>query len=375
MMTTPNARAVFSSSRTTQGAAFRWTLLAALAVPAGLFAQPMRPSGDLNANGTVDLSDVIYLAQYLFRGGPAPIPVVTSDPGDGNEAEPASFDSSFFKSIDVSRAARDQYGPLADAVATGDHLYDWKARVGRELKGLDLEQAVAAQYGPDFTLVAVGVHKFDWKAIRFADLDGVILPVMAIASDQFFDIDGVRHGLSSFESVLGTVQAWYNAHVEGKLRVLAPVIIPTSQSSTQWVALSTVTQDPAHRYDLLDAAIAAYESSLPKPPEDVRVVIAPYSGPSPDVWLGAASRGRYAVSPQRATSVSCPAAGPMSSECSDAAYAIGHELGHTFGLGHTCDEYPNHSRCSDSIMQTGKPPEAILLQREVCILLDTPFFQ
>jgi hypothetical protein len=32
--------------------------------------------GDVNANGVVDVGDVVYLVSYLYRGGPAPIPMV-----------------------------------------------------------------------------------------------------------------------------------------------------------------------------------------------------------------------------------------------------------------------------------------------------------
>jgi hypothetical protein len=37
--------------------------------------------GDANGNGTVDVGDVLYLVNYLYRGGPAPSPV---DAGDAN---------------------------------------------------------------------------------------------------------------------------------------------------------------------------------------------------------------------------------------------------------------------------------------------------
>jgi hypothetical protein len=37
-------------------------------------------NGDVNASGRVDLSDALYLLQYLFQGGPAPTPLAC-EPG------------------------------------------------------------------------------------------------------------------------------------------------------------------------------------------------------------------------------------------------------------------------------------------------------
>ncbi len=332
-------------------------------------------NGDVNSSGRLDIADAVYVLNFLFLGGPAPVPIVCPPAGScEGEEPPSSFEGQYYGGLDLERAAREQYGPLATLVSTGDHLYDWKVRVGRDLEGLDIARAVTNQYGSAWSTVATGVHRFDWKAFRFAEPDHFVLPVMLIASDRFFDIAGVARAVNRFRSALGRVQGWYNGHVEATLRVLQPLAVPTSLTSAQWNALSAMTAQEADRYVLLNQCISAYESQLPAPGENLRVVLSIYTGESADVWLGAASTGRYAMAPPRATSLDCPATGPLDGPCSDAAYAIGHELGHTFGLGHTCDDYPGHPRCSDSIMQTGHPPCAILVQRETSVLLESPFF-
>jgi hypothetical protein len=287
----------------------------------------------------------------------------------------ADFDPSFYYTIDVARAARDQYGPGATVAALYDHLFGWRAVVNGQYMSLDLHAAVARQFGRTWSLVAIGVGLYDWRAVRFPSMQNLVLPVMLVSSDLFFDVAGVANGVARFRSVLTTVQNWYRARTGGSsFRMLQPLVLYTSQTSSQWNALSDITADPAHRWDLINAARAAYAAQLPGPGSARKMVLSMYTGESQNVWLGAASGENYAVVPPRATSLTCPERGTLDPLCADAAYAIGHELGHTFGLAHSCDTYPNYGNCQYSIMQTGKPWDAILLPPEITRLLQTPFF-
>jgi len=209
-----------------------------------------------------------------------------------------------------------------------------------------------------------------------------VLPVMPIASDYFFNVDSVAWGLANFRSVLVTIRNWYGLRMtlyggpSKTFRLLQPLVVflQSSRTAAQWNALSSSTTDDLHRYDFMYAVDSEYQRSYPVPGSVLRVAIVPFTGNSPDVWLGAADQAAYAVAPPRASSVTCPSTGPLDYRCSDATYAIGHELGHGFSLHHSCDTYPNDANCANSIMQTGKPWDAILLPGEVTTLQSSPFF-
>ena len=289
----------------------------------------------------------------------------------------ATIVSSFYKPLDLNRAAKSQYGASATVVLTSQHLFGWAAQVNGQNYPLDLNRAVADQWGTGYILAHTGVHAYDWAAVRFADLAYHVLPVLLIASDRFYDIGGVATGASRLSSVMGFLQDWFQYRVAEGFKLLKPLTIPTDYTSAQWDNLSDITVNDANRFDLYYAAIAEYNKRLPSPGTALRVVLVPYTGESAAKYLGAAGATPFAVAPQRASSVSCPAFSPtgtVDAVCSGAAYAIGHELGHTWGLGHSCDVYPSATNCGDSLMQTGHPPTAILLPGEITTLRASPFF-
>jgi hypothetical protein len=49
---------------------------AAISVPAGW---PTACGGDVNQSNTIDLADMVYIAEFIFNRGPAPRPLDTGD--------------------------------------------------------------------------------------------------------------------------------------------------------------------------------------------------------------------------------------------------------------------------------------------------------
>ena len=246
---------------------------------------------------------LLYLVLACGRDVTAPVGQLA------DRATGVTFDTTAYFPIDVQRAARQQYGSSAKAVRVSRHLYGWRAKVGGYDHSIDLTRAVRDQYGPDYVLGAVGVGVYDWRAVHWSALSGRVLPVMPIASDHFFNVESVAWGLANFESVLVTIRNWYASRVGKTFHLLQPLIVAVQSSRTavQWNALSNSTTDSQHRYGLLYAAVSEYRRTYPEPSSVLRVVIVPFTGNSPDVWLGAAGQAAYAViPPPRAVSCAQP---------------------------------------------------------------------
>ena len=290
-------------------------------------------------------------------------------------ASRSAFETRYYHPLDLQRAAREQWGQAARVTSTGRHLYDWKAVVNGKPLPLDLARAVSRQYGRSWQLVMTGLGLYDWKATRFDALPDCVLPVMLVSSDRFYDIAGVARGLLHFRSVLARVQTWYRRRAGVTFRLLSPLIVPSQHSSSHWNDTCRRTTQDKYRFDLFHKATEEFGRHLPPPGERLRVVLAPYSGDSPDVWQGAAAAGPFATIPAYATSIHCPGAGRLSEQAAGVAYAVGHELGHTFGLGHPGDAHPSDPQWQRSIMQSAVPPDAILLPGEVRQLRESRYFR
>jgi len=281
------------------------------------------------------------------------------------------FEDDFYRGIDVRAAAREQFGARSVLYSRCEGLNCWYVKSGAQVRPLDLKRAVDKQYGADWTLVAVGAGKSDWRAVRFADLNYAVLPVMMVSSDRLHDVAGVNTGLARFRTVLANSQYWYYEHVGKTFRLLQPMIVTTERTSAQWNNLSAMY---TNKDVMAQATWSQYARQLPVPGNNLRVVVAPYTGENYTIAQGALSMPGFAVAPSLATSLWCPQSGQLDKTCQSATYLVGQALGLSFGLGHSCATYPRDPKCHISLMQEGKPPGAMLLQPEIEKLVQSPFF-
>jgi hypothetical protein len=207
-----------------------------------------------------------------------------------------------------------------------------------------------------------------------------VVPVLLVASDKVGSAQ-IPTAVENLNSVMEYAQAWYRRQL-GKTFRLAPTRIVSSKLNAEgWIELSVASKNDERRFDYHFRAKDELLGLLPKNPH-AKYVAAIFAGIRPDVWWGAADSGEVSVTAPRGSSVFCPAfkdddGKSLSPECADAVYAVAHELGHFFGLEHTCDHpdgFPKDPRCGESAMQARRPPGMILLEGEKAKLRDHPYF-
>ncbi len=228
-----------------------------------------------------------------------------------------------------------------------------------------------------------------------------VVPVVLVASDYDTKGEGAaRTGAAYFLTAVKFAQRWYLAKAGKTFALGTPSVLASDLTADQWIALSclTATPDERKRFPPCDAkkyaskspqARYAYYSEVEKEfkakvpnagADDRRYIIAVFAGSQPDVWLGAADGAAYAAATPRSTSVFCPSyqrdPTGRDARCRDSVYAIAHELGHSFGLQHSCDQNLYDKKgCENSFMQTKHPPDMGMLAGEREALRKNKFFR
>jgi len=300
------------------------------------------------------------------------------------------------QSLDLNRYCRENYHPSAFAQTTGTHLYNWKCVHNGANLTIDMDNGCRQQHGSLFRAIAFGNHVYDWGCVNWANGDNLVVPVVIIASDYFYDIGAANAGIANAARVLTEVRDWYGEEMfNGKTFTVArPLAHLSLKNKNTWHELSCLRASPSDpdypsecnsftgsvdRFGLFDEAIDEISYLFAFAPSSVRIAVPVFvfTGTNSDAFfLGASGQP---ASTNATSGVSYSVAPPEAAACDSgdtycATYSVGHELGHGFGLGHTCDFVPQSLSCNESIMETASPPNAILTTREQNQLNTSPLF-
>jgi hypothetical protein len=279
-----------------------------------------------------------------------------------------------FKPIDISKAALAQTG--SGEVVCSEHLWSWRTKQGHNI---DLNKAAATQFGPAYQAVATGNHAYDWAAFNQSEESHIVIPIMQVASELFFSVGMVRDGLARFYSAIGAVRTWYLNQVGKTFKIHKPLVQYSGITSSDWAKLQNDSLVSSTRYNYLDKAQSILNNEFKTLNPNAVYLVTQYCGERADLWLGAANRSNVCVVPPRCCSVWTPALGPTNELEQNIMFAIGHELGHAFGLPHP-DQLTESARpqgWQSSIMQWGYNGinPAILTTNEKTALITNPYFR
>jgi len=205
-----------------------------------------------------------------------------------------------------------------------------------------------------------------------------IVPIILVAADMQ-DSPDLDEAEENAQSVMAYAQQWYLDQVGSTFQVGRTLRVKSELTSNEWIALAELSKVDEHRFDYHTTARREVLERLGR--SDTHHYIASiFAGLRPDIWWGAADSGDVSVVAPRGTGVLCPGFSkeePLSDPvCSDAVYAVVHELGHAFGLEkYSCDgDGAQDPICHKSAMQAQRPPGMIFLEHEKQVIRANKYF-
>lgn len=305
-----------------------------------------------------------------------------------------------FKSLNFDAYAKTKFGQSAHVICLDNHFGSWRIVQNGKQFHIDINDVALWQYGYGYRAVATGIYKDDWCAINFNLINWKIIPIVVVSDDKIHDIQGVRNACNNLISGLDLTRDWYYNQMGGKTFnfLERAIIIHSADTSLAWNDFAFYTDVPDFIKDPYGNIIPNPNDAFPK--EENRwllinrlkgivnnafgpinngqkiICIAPYTGRG----MAASGAGAAAVSSVVAEPPFLLEFDPKTTtnplHRDGTIYAIGHELGHEFGLIHSCSAFPGNSLCSNSIMENPSLHfgDSILLYEEKQILNNSMFF-
>lgn len=305
---------------------------------------------------------------------PTTSPTITSTPED------------LYQPVDLDRYCKENYSVQAFAIQTGDHAYDWKCLLDANDFPISMDAICRQQWVKSYSTVLLGGSANDWACVDWTNFRNKVVPVVVIPVDLFFDTNHIAAAVKASVAAMDRARTWYAKAMDSgrTFEIMRPIVHFSMEfSSTEWNELSClaispprprecIDQDsPIDRYGYIYKTVEeALKTSLPPWSSETIVPVFVYTGrESHAFWFGGASWGPYSSMPPNV------AACDIDSNDDCGLDVVVHEIGHNFGLGHSCDIEPQPINCSQSIMQA--PADltiAILLEQEQSELDASAFF-